>query len=311
MPSTLERYRHFVLLVIVLLGQLFFLAFQIKAQDKQNSRLIRIWALAGISPVQRALNWTVDGFSSVFEDYVLLYDARQESHRLREELRETRIRLQQLEARASEAGRLAALLDLKRTYQEAPLVAAEVIGTGATAHVQTLFINRGEDAGLKTNMAVLTPDGVVGKIITVHPTTAEVLLVTDQKSGIGVLVADSRVHGVLKGRGSQTCELAYVPNEEEVEVGGRLLSSGHDQIFPKGLPVGTIISASRGTSEEGEYFWRIEVELAARLSRLEQVLVLAGPPESFAVALSPVVPAETLPQPVLQKAPGRTQGDPN
>lgn len=277
MQSFLERYRHLTLLVAVLLAQLFLLAFQIKTQN--DASLIRVWTSATISPVQRFLDWTVDGMRSLLGDYFLLYDVNQENHALKEELERARIRLQQLQARADEADRLAALLNLRQTYPDVPLVAAEVIGTGATGNVRLVSLNRGADAGLEPNMAVLTPEGVVGKIVSVFPTTAQVLLLTDEKSGVGALLAENRVHGVLKGTGSQLCELAYVPVDEEIEVGAHLLTSGQDRVFPKGIPVGRIVSA-----EPGEFFWTIEVEPAARLSRLEQVLVLAGPPESFEVA---------------------------
>ena len=301
MLNFFERYRHLSLLVMVLIVQLLFLAFQIRTPesqyggpDKKNTRLIRVWAMAGISPVQKALNWTGDSLGSLFENYILLYGVRQKNQELQAELEQAKIRLQQLEARATEADRLASLLDLKQTYRESPLIAAEVIGIGATANVRTIFINRGEDKGFKPNMAVLTPEGVVGRIITVHPTTAEVLLLTDQKSGVGALVADSRVHGVLKGNGGGNCQFAYIPNAEEVRVGARLLTSGLDQLFPKGLPLGKIVSAEKGSTAKGEFFWRIEVEPAAQLSRLEQVLIMAGPPEGFAVAQSPAKTDETL-----------------
>jgi rod shape-determining protein MreC len=295
MPPFLERYRHLILLLAVLFAQLFFLAFQIKTPGKENTRLIRVWAMAGLSPVQKGLNWTFDGLGSLVQSYVLLYDVHQENLQLQTELETTKIRLQQLEARATEADRLAALLDLRRTHRNAPLVAAEVIGTAA-ANVPIIYINRGADKNLQPNMAVITPEGVVGKIITVHPATAEVLLLTHQKSGVGALVADSRVHGILKGDGTQTIEFAYVPNEEEIAVGSLLLTSGQDQVFPKGLPAGKIVAAERGSQESREYFWRITVEPAAQLSRLEQVLILAGSPESFAVAQTPPKPPETLPR---------------
>ena len=165
MLNFFERYRHLSLLVMVLIVQLLFLAFQIRTTesqyggpDKKNTRLIRVWAMAGISPVQKALNWTGDSLGSLFENYILLYGVRQKNQELQAELEQAKIRLQQLEARATEADRLASLLDLKQTYRESPLIAAEVIGIGATANVRTIFINRGEDKGFKPNMAFSGPD---------------------------------------------------------------------------------------------------------------------------------------------------------
>lgn len=292
MPNFFERYRHLSLLAAVLFAQLFFLAFQIKTQN--NARLIRVWAAATLSPVQRGLHWTVNGMGSLLEDYILLTNVQQENHTLRAELEQATIRIQQLEARASEAGRLTALLNLKQVYRTAPLVAAEVIGASPASSVHTVLINRGTDAGFEPNMAVLTPAGVVGKIVTVHPTTAEVLLITDQKSGVGAVLADSRILGVLKGTGETVCQLAYVPGEETVLVDARLLTSGQDQVFPKGLPLGIVTAVE--PPGEGEFFQQIEVRLAAQLNRLEQVLVLVGPPESLNVARAPEPAEQPLPR---------------
>lgn len=285
MQHFLERYRHLSLLVAVLLAQLFFLAFQ--AKTRNEVRLIRVWAAAAVSPVQKLLNWSVDAAGGVVLDYLLLYDVRQENLSLKTDLEDARIQIQQLEAQASEAGRLQALLGFKQDYQAAPLIAAEVIGTSPTGAVRTVMINRGKSDGLEVNMAVLTPEGLVGKLVAVHSDTAVVLLLTDPKSAVGVVTSDTRVHGILKGNGSQACEMAYVPSEEDIEAGTLLLTSGQDQIHPKGLPVGRVVTAERGDRERNEFFWTIEVEPAVRLSRLEQVLILAGPPESFTVAASP------------------------
>lgn len=274
MRAFVERYRHLSLLVAVLLAQLFFLAYQIKTAS--DVRLIRLWAMAAIAPVEKGLNGALDASGSLLENYVVLYDARQESQRLQAELDLTRLRLQELEARAAEARQLAELLELKQSYARAPLVAAQVVGSNAAAPTLTVLINRGREDGLQANMVVLTPDGVAGKVISAFPGVAQVLLITDEKSGVGALVADSRLHGVVKGTGGSLCRLEYIPNEESVTVGAEVLTSGQDQLFPKGLPLGRVTSV-----RPGEFFQEITVEPAAHLTRLEHVLVLAGPPETL------------------------------
>lgn len=276
MREFIERYRHLSLLVAVLLIQLFFLAYQIKADN--DVRLIRLWAMAVITPVEKTLYGAVDGAGSLFENYLALYDAHQENRRLREQLDRARLRLQQLKTRAEEADQLAALLELKETHGQAPLVAAQVIGSNPGASRLTVLLNRGREAGLEPNQPVITPDGVVGKVIAAYPGAAQVLLITDEKSGVGAMVADTRLLGVVKGTGGSTCRLDYIPNQETVEVGAEVITSGQDQIFPKGLPLGWVRSVRRG-----ELFLEITVEPAARLTRLEHVLVLAGPPESLSI----------------------------
>lgn len=275
MREFLARYRHLSLLVAVLLGQLFFLAFQIKGNN--DVRLIRVWAVASIAPVEKVFYGVVDGAGYLLETYIALYDARQQNQHLQAELDQARLRLQELEAQAAEAAELAALLDLKETYEPAPLVAAEVIGSNPGASTLTVLINRGREDGLRANQPVITPGGLVGKVIAAYHGAAQVLLVTDEKSGVGAMVADSHVLGVIKGTGRSYCRLEYVPNQETVEVGARVVTSGQDQLFPKGLPLGRVTSVS-----PGEFFQEITVQPAARLTRLEHVLVLAGSSRTLA-----------------------------
>jgi rod shape-determining protein MreC len=118
-------------------------------------------------------------------------------------------------------------------------------------------------------MAVITPDGIVGKIVEVFPSTSQVLLINDKESGVGALFADSRTHGVVKGTGDPEPHMDYVVNDDKVQVGEAIITSGEDRIFPKGLPVGTVMDAKAASP-----FQVIRVQPAARLDRLEDVLVL-------------------------------------
>ncbi len=277
MRALWETPRHVSLLVAVLLAQLFLLAYQIKADN--DVRLIRRWAVAVIAPIQEGVNAAWDSGSSLISNYVALFNARRENQRLQAELDQARLRLQRLEARASEADQLAALLEFKQAHAEAPLIAAQVIGASPAATSRAVLIDRGADAGLAPNMVVLTPEGVVGKIVEVYPGASQVLLLTDRKSGVGAELADSHIKGVLKGAGGSLGRLEYVPHEETVAVGARVVTSGQDQLFPKGLAVGQIVSI-----RPGEFFQEIVVQPAAPLTRLEKVLVLAGPPDTLTTA---------------------------
>lgn len=277
MRDFLERHLNSSLLVAALLGQLFFLAYQIKKENEV--RLIRLWAVAVIAPVENGIRELVTAAGTLVDDYVALYNARQESHELRAELDQARLRLHELEARAAEADRLAALLDLKEAGTLEPLLAVQVIGASPAASTRTVLIDRGQEAGLGVNMPVLTPDGVVGKIVTVFPRAAQVLLITDRKSGVGVWLRGTELQGVVKGTGSPECRLEYIPNEATVEPGTELISSGQDQLFPKGLPVGRV-----KTVRPGDFFQEITVEPAAGLEQLEHVLVLTSAPPVLGTA---------------------------
>lgn len=271
MRAFLERHRPLALLAVVLFAQLLLLAYQIKTENQM--RLLRLWAVTLVTPVERGLDTAVDSVASVWNRYIALYGVERENRALRAELERARLRLHALEARATEAEQLAALLDLKQAHPQAPLIAAEIIGASAAGTSRALFVNRGRQDGLRVNMVVLTADGIVGKIIQVFPTSAQVLLLTDRDSGLGAMLANSRVQGVVKGTGGSLCQLAYVSNEEPVTVGDRVLASGQDQLFPKGFPIGTVASV-----QPGEYFQEVLVLPTAQLNRLEYVFVLAGAP---------------------------------
>ena len=277
MRAFLARHNHLSLLVTVLLGQLFFLAYQIKGDN--DVRLIRLWAVAVFSPVERAVHGAAERAGSLVDNYIALYNTRQENVRLSAELDDARLRLHELGARAAQAEELAALLDLKQAYPRAPLLAAKVIGVSPAAPSRTVLIDRGSEDGLDVNMAVLTPDGVVGKVVAVFPRASQVLLITDQKSGVGVVLTETNLMGVVKGGGATQCQLDYVPNQETVAPGTLLITSGLDQLFPRGLPVGRVVSA-----RPGEAFQEIVVEPAVALGRLEYVLVLAGAPDTLDLA---------------------------
>src|SRR6202044_3947299 len=182
-----------------------------------------------------------------------------------------RIRNYELESHAAEAQRLSTLLNFHEAHTEASMLAAEVIGASADPTSHTLFINRGERDHLRRNMGVITPDGVVGKIVEVFPSTAQVLLINDKDSGVGALFASSRTHGVVKGSGDPEPHMEYVINDEKVTPGEAIVTSGEDHIFPKDLPIGTVLAANPGNP-----FQIIRVQTAARLDRLEDVIVLLG-----------------------------------
>jgi rod shape-determining protein MreC len=272
MTGIFSRHRSLALLASVVLAQLLLLAFQIKRD--RDVRLIRYWAVGIMSPVERSGTW---GFSSVrglWTGYIDLHNARKENEQLRAQLGELQLRNRGLESQANEAQRLGKMLNFHEAHPEASILAAQVIGASADSTSHTLFINRGTRDHIRNNMAVVTPDGVVGKIVEIFPSTAQVLLINDRESGVGALLAASRTHGVVKGSGDPDPRLDYIVNDEKVAPGDVLLTSGDDRIFPKGLLIGTITD-----SRPALPFQIIHVRPAARLDRLEDVLVLLSQQE--------------------------------
>ena len=206
--------------------------------------------------------------------YVGLRNTRAENERLHGELDKLRLRNNELESRSAEAQRLSTLLNFHDAHPEAQMLAAQVIGASADPTSHTLFINRGERDRLRRNMGVITPDGVVGKIVEVFPSTAQVLLINDKDSGVGALFAVSRTHGVVRGSGDPEPHMEYVINEEKLQPGDVVVTSGEDRIFPKDLLIGTV-----ETTKPGNPFQIISVQPAARLDRLEDVIVLLSQQE--------------------------------
>ena len=233
MIDTYSRHRPLALLAIVVVAQVMLLAFQIKGEH--DVRLIRYWAVALVTPLERAGTWSFSKVGGAWGGYVGLRNARAENDRMRIELDQLRLRNRELESQAAEAQRLATVLNFRSAHPEAQMLAAQVIGSSADPTSHTLFINRGEHDRLRMNMGVVTPDGIVGKIVEVLPNTAQVLLINDKDSGVGALFSSTRTHGVVRGSGDPEPRMEYVVNDEKVQRGRRDRHIRRRSHFPEGL----------------------------------------------------------------------------
>lgn len=267
-----SRHRSLALLAAVIAAQVVLLAVQIRRE--RQGRLIRVWSVTLISPVERAGVWTIDNIRGIWRHYAGLRNTSRENRELREELNRLKLRNIELESKAGESDRLAALLAFRQAHQNVPMVPARVIGGGADPAGRVIYLNRGEHHSLKRNMAVITPDGVVGKIIEVYPEAVQVLLITDKESGVGAMLADTRTQTPADGLGEPHLALKYVSNDEKVYAGERVVTSGQDRIYPKDWPVGSVISAKPGNP-----FQLIRVQPSANLQHLEEVFVLLSQQE--------------------------------
>jgi rod shape-determining protein MreC len=270
MESVLGRYRNLTILVGVLFLQVLGLAVQVKrSADAQNTRLIRIWAVGAITPFERGLVWAQNGTSNLLHSYLFLRGVRAENRQLKEQIEKLRLEQVRLSEDAEQAHRLQALLGFKEQVIGKPLP-AQVIGSSGSDLSQSIYIDKGSNDGVAPDMAVITAGGIVGKVLRVYPSTSLVLMINDQSSGVGALLEKTRLQGVLRGTPTGELMLERVMSDETVAPGDAVLSSGGDQIFPKGLPVGTVSKVSPGK----ELFLNIKVKPAADLSRLEEVLVV-------------------------------------
>jgi rod shape-determining protein MreC len=270
MESVLGRYRNLVILVGVLFLQILGLAVQVKrSNDTENTRLIRVWAVDLVTPFERVLIWAQDSTGNLWHNYVYLRGVRTENRQLKEQIEQLRLEQVRLNEDAVQAHRLQALLAFKEQYISRT-VAAQVIGSSGSDSSRILYIDKGENQGLKRDMAVITADGIVGKVLQVFPSFSQVLLINDQSSGVGTILEKSRLQGFLKGTATGEVVLEGVMSDEQVAPGERVLTSGGDQIFPKGLPVGTVTKVGTGK----DLFLNIGIKPAVNLGKLEEVLVV-------------------------------------
>src|SRR5713226_6583963 len=264
-----SRHKSLTLLAAVVVTQVLLLAVQIKRE--RQVRLIRVWAVELISPLQRISSWTINGAEHGWGGYIGLRTAQKENDSMRAELDRLKVRNAELEGRALEADRLAALLNFHTTHPETPMIAARVIGGSPDSGSLVVNIDRGSRDGIRRDMGVITPDGVVGKILAVYPDISQVLLLGDKESGVGALLANTRTQGVVRGSGKPDLSMDYVSNDSKVSAGEAVLTSGQDRIFPKDLPVATVAEA---VTDRKAPFMKILLKPAAHLDRLEEVLVL-------------------------------------
>jgi rod shape-determining protein MreC len=191
-----------------------------------------------------------------------------------------RLRLEQaaLLEDAKQGQRLQALLNFQQKYIY-KTVAAQAIGTSGTDQSHVFYIDKGKDAGIDRDMAVITPDGIVGKIRDVFPHTAQVLAINDQSSGACVILESTRIRGILRGNGAGQPQIEDVIRDQRIKAGEKVLTAGGDQIFPRGLPVGVVDRVVNDPERDG--FVQVIVKSAAHLDQLDEVLVVTSTEPRF------------------------------
>ena len=268
--DVLGRYRNLIVLVGVLFAQVLGLAVQVKrTNDSESTRLIRIWAVGAVTPFEKALVWTQTSSYNLWHNYFYLRGVRAENRSLKAQIEQMRLEQVRMSQDADQARRLQALLAFKEQFISETM-AAQVIGSSGSELSRSVYIDKGERDGIKPDMAVITADGIVGKVLRVYRSTALVLLIDDQTSGVGAILDKTRLQGILRGTPSGEVVLEKVMSDETVPPGELVLTSGGDGIFPKGLLVGRVTKVAPGS----ELFLNIRVRPAADLNRLEEVLVV-------------------------------------
>lgn len=226
------------------------------------------------APVQKAVGAIVDGIGSVWRGYFYLLGLERENRELKSDLQELKRQLNHYREAYLANQRLRALLNFKKSIAT-PLLPAEVVAFDPSGWFQTTLIDKGGEDGVVRNMAVVSADGLVGRVIGVSSRYAKVLLILDANSAVDALVQRSRARGILVGLGKDRCLLKYVQRNEDVQNGDQVISSGMGGVFPKGLLLGRVEKVVRGSSG---LFQTVEVKPAADFGRLEEVMIVAQPP---------------------------------
>ena len=274
MESFFARYRNVTVLLVLLMAQVIVLASQVRrpaTATRDSMSLMRLWVVEVFVPGEKALSSVGSGLSSVWTSYIDLRGVRTQNRDLQAQLDRLRLEQVRLAEDSGQLRRLQSLLAFKEKFV-AQTVAAQVIGTSGSEHSHVLYIDKGSSDGVKADMAVITPQGIIGKIAKVFPGSSQVLELNDATAGAGVMLERSRLRGVMRGTPSGIPEIMHVMADEKVEAGEAVVSSGGDQIYPRGLPIGTV--SSTVPDPEGGPFMVVKVKPAANLDKVEEVLVI-------------------------------------
>jgi len=322
MESFFSRYRNALALIAILLAQVIGLAVQVRrpdptSADKGGVRLIRSWVVGIVSPPERVLHATGHSIRGLWMNYVDLIHVRRQNQDLKAQLDRLRLEEDSLAEDARQGERLQTLLGFQEKYIY-KTVAAQVIGSSGTEQSQVLLIDKGSSAGIKSDMPVITPDGIVGKTRDVFRDTSQVLEISDPTSGAGVILERTRIRGVLRGDTWGQPEIVNLSPDGRIQPGEPVLTSGGDAIYPRGLAVGTV---ERVVPQPDGTLINVLIRPAANLARLEEVLIITSTgdqmPSQMQQDLSDAeqrasdVLAEKLPSRVDPNAPADQQHDPS
>ncbi|SDE76117.1 rod shape-determining protein MreC [Terriglobus roseus] len=277
MESFFSRFKSALVLVAVLLAQVIGLASQMKRlnyaarEDGHHVRGLRAWPAYTIAPVESLLKHMGGGVRGVWHSYIDLRHVRQHDKDLQYQIDQLRVREASLAEDARQGQRLQRLLAFKQQYV-GKTVAAQVIGTGGGDQGRVVTIDKGSNDGIRPDMAVITPDGAVGKVRDVFAMSSQVLLLNDMSSGAGVILLNTRSRGILRGGPGGTLLINNLLPDERIKAGEPLITSGGDRVYPRGLPVGNVIYMK--PDPDHQPYAAIAIKPAANLDRLEEVLVV-------------------------------------
>jgi rod shape-determining protein MreC len=267
------------LMIALLLANFIMMAFDAR-EINSGQRVVRAWTQTMADFVQSPVTTITAGISNYFESISNLRSAQDENSVLKQKVEELQVELKQKEELTAENTRLKSLLDLKEQSKYS-VMPAQIIGRDPSAWFDSSIVNRGSLAGVRLNMPVVTDGGLVGRVTAVSPLTAQVDLITRDKTGVGAVVGqigESNALGVVTGTSKkELLEMKYVTGSIPVEIGQSVFTTGQDGIFPAGLKIGEIVNVVSGSATTPH---QIQIQPAARLNSMQEVgILLYEPPE--------------------------------
>ncbi len=289
MESFFSRFKNPFFLVLLLLAQTLGLAVQVQhpSQSPQNVAaaapsantdlrgvsLLRAWTAAVTSPFERVAHSGSGGVRHLWSDYLDLRHTHDQNADLKQQIARLRLEQAAFAEDAAQGRRLQSLFKFQQEYIS-KTVAAQVIGTSGSDRSRVLTLDKGTDYGLKPDMPVITPDGVVGKLREVFAHTSQLLLLNDLSSGAGVTLVSTRIRGIVQGAAGGRITINDLTADSRIQPGEKVVTSGGDLVYPRGLPVGVIESIV--PDPQHQPYMAMTVKPFANLSRLEEVLVVTG-----------------------------------
>lgn len=267
-----------IVLVVLLVIQLLSMSWFGRTKDGRPN-LLQSWVLTAVYPFQKAGGGVGSFFYNIWTGYINLIGAKQENERLKAANDKLNQEVFKLKEEIASTSRSAKVLELQDSLPYKS-IAAQVIARSGNDFYNKIIIDKGRLDGIKLHQAVITPAGIVGRVIGLGPLAAQVQLITDSYAGVGAQLSESRAYGEVKGQGKMLCEMRNVSGLEAVKEGEAIITTGLDGIYPKGLLVGYVQEVGLGSGAKSH---RIVVRPAAGLDGLEEVLVLQLSEQEFQI----------------------------
>ena len=268
MTKYLKEYRFYIILFLFLLIPV--IAIDTSTRAARNYRVYDRVIVGITSPIQAMISWTLDQIVLGTQNYVYLWHTRRDNVALMEENRKLLASIASLRETQQENVRLRAMLQFEEKHHIDSVV-ARVIAKDVSTEFRAIRINRGASSGIRKDMAVVTPEGIVGRVFRTTDNTADIVTILDLLSAVDTIVERSRVRGVVEGKTDEVCQLRFIQRTDDIQTGDILISSGLGGIFPKGMPAGVVSKVERkkyGITQD------VELRPSVDFSKLEEVMVV-------------------------------------